>query len=83
MTPQRHTVRAASQRAFVITLVVIATVAAVVAVWELHVLVALLFLGFIVAAAMRPGVEALAQHGVPRAAGVLIHRRGFENRRTG
>jgi predicted PurR-regulated permease PerM len=60
-------------RAFVTTLVVIGTVAAALALWELRVLIALLFLGLIVAAAMRPGVEALRRRGVPRALGVLVH----------
>jgi predicted PurR-regulated permease PerM len=64
-------------RAFLTTVVVVATVVAALALWELRVLVALLFLAFIVAAAMRPGVDALAAHHVPRAAGVLIHYTAF------
>jgi predicted PurR-regulated permease PerM len=63
----------AATRAFVVTLVVLATVVGALALWHLRVLVALLFLGFIIAAAMRPGVEALAERGVPRALGVLVH----------
>jgi predicted PurR-regulated permease PerM len=66
-------VRTAALRAFVVTLVVVATVVAAFALWELRVLVALLFVGLILAAAMRPGVDALAERGVPRAAGVLVH----------
>ena len=64
-------------RVFLTTVVVLATVVAALALWELRVLVALLFLGFIVAAAMRPGVDALATRHVPRAAGVLIHYAAF------
>ena len=60
-------------RAFLTTVVALATVLGAVALWELRVLVALVFLGLIVAAAMRPGVEGLAERGVPRAVGVLIH----------
>jgi predicted PurR-regulated permease PerM len=59
------------------TVVVLATVVAAIALWELRLLIALLFLGFILAAAMRPGVEALASHHVPRAAGVLLHYLAF------
>jgi predicted PurR-regulated permease PerM len=55
------------------TVVVLATLVAAIALWELRVLVALVFLGFIVSAAMRPGVDALAEHHVPRSAGVLVH----------
>ena len=64
-------------RSFLTTLVVLATVVGALALWELRVLVALLFLGFIVSAAMRPGVDALAARRVPRAAGVLLHYAAF------
>lgn len=48
------------------------------ALWKIKVVIALLFLGFIVAAAMRPGVDWLAQRArVPRAVGVLIHYAAF------
>lgn len=54
-------------------MVVVAVVAAALALWQLRLLVALLLLGFTIAAAMRPGVERLADRGVPRAVGVLLH----------
>ncbi len=60
-------------RAFVVTVVAVSTVVAALAIWKLKTLVALLFLGVILAAAMRPGVEALARRRVPRSVGVLIH----------
>jgi len=41
--------------------------------WRFRTLVVLLLLVFVLAAAMRPGVEALARHRVPRSLGVLIH----------
>jgi len=63
-------------RAFVVTLVALATVVSALAIWKLKILVALLFLGIILAAAMRPGVEALARRRVPRSVGVLIHYSG-------
>ena len=62
-----------ASRAFVVTLVALSTVLAAVVIWKLKTLVALLFLGMILAAAMRPGVEALARRRVPRSVGVLIH----------
>jgi predicted PurR-regulated permease PerM len=43
------------------------------ALWKLKLILMLLFLGIIVAAAMRPGVEWLATRGVPRSAAVLLH----------
>jgi predicted PurR-regulated permease PerM len=66
-----------ASRAFVATLVALSTVLAAVAIWKLKTLVALLFLGMILAAAMRPGVEALARRRVPRSVGVLIHYGGL------
>jgi predicted PurR-regulated permease PerM len=62
-----------AKRAALATLVVIALVAATLALWKLKLVVALVFLGFIVAAAMRPGIEALARRRVPRGAGLALH----------
>jgi predicted PurR-regulated permease PerM len=62
-----------ARRAAVATVVVIAIVVAALALWKIKVVIALLFLGFIVAAAMRPGIEWLARHRVPRGTGVLLH----------
>ena len=62
-----------ARKAAVATIVVVAIVAVALALWKLKVVIALVFLGFIVAAAMRPGVERLAAWRVPRPAGVLLH----------
>jgi len=62
-----------ARKTFVITSVAILTLAAFVALWKLKVLVALLFLSFMLASAMRPGVEKLALFRVPRIGGVLAH----------
>jgi predicted PurR-regulated permease PerM len=62
-----------ARRAFVATLVVIGTVATALALWKLGLVVALLLTAVTIAAAMRPGVEWLARHHVPRAVGVLLH----------
>ena len=43
------------------------------ALWKLRVVIALLFLAFIIAAAMRPSVEWLRRYRVPRGIGILAH----------
>ena len=54
-------------------MVVLGVVVAALALWKVKILLALLFLAFTVAAAMRPGVEALRRRRVPRGAAVLLH----------
>jgi predicted PurR-regulated permease PerM len=61
----------------VTSVVVVGVVAAALALWQLRLLVALLLLGFTIAAAMRPGVDRLAGRGVPRSVGVLLHFAGL------
>jgi predicted PurR-regulated permease PerM len=65
--------REMARRAFVATIVVVGVVALALAVWKLRLLVALIFLGLVIAAAMRPGVESLARRRVPRGVGIGIH----------
>jgi predicted PurR-regulated permease PerM len=60
-------------RAVVAALVVLGVVVTALALWKLKILLALLFLAFTIASAMRPGVEALRRRGVPRVAGILLH----------
>jgi predicted PurR-regulated permease PerM len=63
-----------ARRAAITTLVAGGIVVAALALWKIKIVIALLFLGFIVAAAMRPGVEWLQQRArFPRSAGVLAH----------
>jgi predicted PurR-regulated permease PerM len=62
-----------ARKAFVATLVGLAVVVGALALWKLKLVLSLVFLGFIIAAAMRPGVDALKRRGVPRGAGVAIH----------
>ncbi len=66
-----------ARRTAVATLVVIGIVLLAVALWKVRLLLAILFLGFILAAAIRPGIEALARRGVPRGAGLALHYLGF------
>jgi predicted PurR-regulated permease PerM len=66
-----------ARRAFVAALVFVAVVASALALWELKLVIALVFFGFVIAAAMRPGVDALAERGIPRPAGVAVHYVGL------
>ena len=63
-----------AKRAAVVTLVAGSIVVLALALWKIKVVIALIFLGFILAAAMRPGVDWLQRRGrIPRGFGVLIH----------
>jgi predicted PurR-regulated permease PerM len=62
-----------AKRAALATLVVGGIVVLALALWQLKLLVALLFFAFILAAAMRPTIEELARRGVPRGAGIAVH----------
>jgi predicted PurR-regulated permease PerM len=62
-----------ARKAFVATLVAVAVIALSLAMWKLKIVIALVFLGLIIAAAMRPGIDWLARHRVPRPAGLAIH----------
>src|SRR5262249_7654182 len=55
------------------TLVVVGIVAAALALWKLKIVIALVFLGVIIAAALRPGIDGLHRRGVPRGLGLLLH----------
>jgi len=66
-------VRETAQRAAIAALVVGGILALSLALWQLRLVVALLFLAFIIAAAMRPTVDKLAERGVPRAGGIGVH----------
>jgi len=62
-----------ARRAAIATLVVGGIVVVALALWKLKLLVSLLFLAFIIAAAMRPGIDALHRRRIPRAIGLGIH----------
>jgi predicted PurR-regulated permease PerM len=65
--------RETARRTFVAAVVIGGVVVAALALWKLKLLISVLFLAFIIAAAMRPGVEALRRRGVPRGIGIGIH----------
>ena len=55
-----------ARKALVASLIVVAVVASALALWKLRIVLALLFLALIIAASMRPSVEALARRHIPR-----------------
>jgi predicted PurR-regulated permease PerM len=62
-----------ARKAFVTTLVAVAVIVCALALWKVKIVVALVFLGLIYAAAMRPGVEHMAERRIPRPVGVALH----------
>ena len=62
-----------AQRAALATLVAGGIVVLALAVWQLKLVAALLFLAFILAAAMRPTVDRLAARRIPRGVGIALH----------
>jgi predicted PurR-regulated permease PerM len=63
-----------ARRAAIATLVGLSIVVAALALWKIKAVIALIFLGFVVASAMRPGVEWLHRAArIPRGVGILLH----------
>ena len=63
-----------ARRAATATLVAVAIVVGALALWKIRIVIALLFLGFVIASAMRPSIEWLYRRGrIPRSIGVVIH----------
>jgi predicted PurR-regulated permease PerM len=65
--------KATAERVALSTLIVIAIVALALALWKLKLVLALVFLAFILSAALRPGIDRLGRAGVPRGLGLAIH----------
>jgi predicted PurR-regulated permease PerM len=66
-------VKLTAQRAAVATLVGGGIVVVALALWKVRLVLALLFFALIIAAAMRPSIEWLAERRLPRAAGLALH----------
>jgi predicted PurR-regulated permease PerM len=67
-----------ARRAATATLVALSIVIAALALWKIRIVIALLFLGFVIASAMRPSIEWLYRRWrVPRSVGVVVHYVGF------
>jgi predicted PurR-regulated permease PerM len=63
---------ATARKSFVATVVAGGVVVLALALWKLKILLALVFLAFIIAAAIRPAVDWLGRRRVPRGAGILL-----------
>ncbi|HEY2209123.1 MAG TPA: AI-2E family transporter [Gaiellaceae bacterium] len=67
-----------ARKTAIVTLVALAIVIAGLALWKIRIVIALLFLGFVIASSMRPSVEWLHRRAhVPRGIGVVLHYLGF------
>lgn len=62
-----------ARKALLVTAVAVGVVAVALALWKIRVVIALFFVAITIAAAMRPGVEALHARRIPRPVGVLLH----------
>ncbi|HEY3922267.1 MAG TPA: AI-2E family transporter [Gaiellaceae bacterium] len=72
-SPEPEGAPSTARKALVATSVAIGVIVLALALWKLRVIVALLFVAMTIAAAMRPGVDWLARHRVPRSVAVLLH----------
>jgi predicted PurR-regulated permease PerM len=67
-----------ARRAATATIVAVSIIVLALALWKLRLVIALLFLGFVIASAMRPSVEWLHRRAsVPRSVAVVLHYLGF------
>src|SRR5207253_382845 len=66
-----------ARRAFVATVVAGSVIVVALALWKLRLVLGLVFMAFIIAAAIRPGIDWLARHRVPRPAGLALHYLAF------
>jgi predicted PurR-regulated permease PerM len=67
-----------ARRAATATVVAVSIIVLALALWKLRLVIALLFLGFVIASAMRPSVEWLHRRAhVPRGISVILHYLGF------
>jgi predicted PurR-regulated permease PerM len=61
------------RRALIASIVTLSAIALALALWQMRLVLFLLFGSIVIASAMRPGVESLHRFGIPRAVGVAIH----------
>jgi predicted PurR-regulated permease PerM len=69
--------RDTARRAFIAAVVIGGVLVVGLALWKLKLLISILFLAFIIAAAMRPGVDALHRRKIPRGIGISLHYIGL------
>ena len=73
MDEETWTIATTARHAFVATIVALLVIVVAFALWQLKVVLALILLGFTIAAAMRPGIDRLASWRIPRPVGLLVH----------
>ena len=73
MDEETWTTATTARHAFVATVVALIVIVVAFALWQLKVVLALILLGFTIAAAMRPGIDRLASWRIPRPVGLLLH----------
>jgi predicted PurR-regulated permease PerM len=67
-----------ARKAAIVTLVAISIIVVALALWKLRLVIALFFLGIVIASAMRSSVEWLHRRAhIPRGVGVVLHYLGF------
>jgi predicted PurR-regulated permease PerM len=71
--PRELTAQELARRALVSSLVLLLLLILALALWEIRLVVLLFLLAVVIASAMRPGVEALRQRGIPRGVGIAVH----------
>jgi predicted PurR-regulated permease PerM len=62
-----------ARKAAVATLVAVSIVVLALALWKMRLVLALVFSAFIIAAAIRPSIEWLVRHRIPRGVGLALH----------
>ncbi len=65
--------RETARRAFIASVVIGGVIVLALALWKLKILISLIFLAFIIAEAMRPGVEWFRRYRIPRGVGIIAH----------
>jgi predicted PurR-regulated permease PerM len=71
--PRGLTAQDVARRALVSSLVLLLLVLLTLALWKMRLVLLLSLLAVVIASAMRPGVEALRQRGIPRGVGIAVH----------
>jgi predicted PurR-regulated permease PerM len=62
-----------ARRALVASIIVLGLAVLALVLWKIRLVVFLLFFGIVIASAIRPGVERLREHGIPRGFGIALH----------
>jgi predicted PurR-regulated permease PerM len=72
-TSRELTAQELARRALVSSLVLLLLVVVALVLWQIRLVVLLFLLAVVIASAMRPGIEALRERGIPRGVGIAVH----------